>query len=112
MLKTSKNQTMQNKDLKKYRLEYLERDLENMEIKLPSEEWTNSLMTRINHTKLSGVKSNLISKRAVILVAIAVLNFGAYISYTFSSIKSENNREDQLKMVSKELLINPISLTD
>ena len=83
--------------------------LENIE---SSTEWNNSLIQKLSHKKPNSRFVIASPNYLLIVMLIAALNIG----FIFKTINTNSNqtssRKEELKLVSKELLINPISLNN
>jgi hypothetical protein len=78
----------------------------------PSSEWQRSLSGRLESAKYKNAESNLPVRLAIALIIIFLVNI-AVILNSFNNNKSRvNNRSSDLEKISKEILINPVSLSN
>ena len=77
-----------------------------------SVEWNNSLIQKISLAKPNSRFVMVSHKYLLIVMLIAVLNIGLIFKAINISSNQIPSRKEELKLVSKELLINPISLNN
>jgi hypothetical protein len=94
------------------RIESIEKDLDNLEILSASEEWTSTLMERIQTERISPRRTVNIPKGIVAIGLITIANLTMIISFTVKAQNSTDERKDKLKLISKEILINPTSIKE
>lgn len=101
-----KEQDLQNK------MDNLGHKLDSIKHISPSSDWTDTLLDKLRSPEILSRSSKLDKKKVALIGLIAILNIGYFMSSSMDAKKTSNNREEKLSMVSKEILINPTSLTD
>ncbi len=86
------------------------KDFEEMEAIHPSSIWNQSLMDRVSITKKASASSMVSTKFALGVLFFFIINIGLFIHTLSNNSKQALQRNDELKLISKELLINPISI--
>jgi hypothetical protein len=87
-------------------------DFDTMEDIQPSANWNQSLMNRLSSLKPHS-NSNFLPTRFVVVVLLFVLvNLGFILSSVIGDSNQALQRNSELLAISKELLINPISLNN
>lgn len=87
-------------------------EFESMEEILPSSGWDQSLMARIAATKTPAGSNIPPVKPALVLLFIILINVGAILTMISSTSRQSFSRSNELKMISKEFLINPTSISE
>ena len=87
-------------------------EFDRMESISPSEEWNQSMLSRLNSVKpISG--SGIIPTRYKVLVLIAILtNVGILWSSIIIESKTDKQLTIELQIISNEFLVNPISINN
>ncbi|MCX6156995.1 MAG: hypothetical protein NTY74_03335 [Ignavibacteriae bacterium] len=81
-------------------------EYESIESIQPSAEWNNSLMNRLNSAKPNKNKRYSPLGIAVIITFIVVINLGFLIKSLMDNAEDSQQRNMDLQVISKELLIN------
>jgi len=77
-----------------------------------SEEWNNSLLKKIDYSQKHSLLRLNATKFTFILVLIMLINIGFFINTMLSHKQKISHRSNDLQVISKELLINPVSLNN
>jgi hypothetical protein len=85
---------------------------DNIAVLHPSEEWNQSLMTRLVSVKPYATPVSMTTKISVLVVFIVLLNVGFILNAFISNSHRRVQRNNDLKVISKELLINPVSINN
>ncbi|MBI3233351.1 MAG: hypothetical protein HYZ42_04815 [Bacteroidetes bacterium] len=98
------------------------KDFDELELIVPSSEWNQLLLNKLAGVKQHSHSAFLTTKMIVAVTLIIIVNIGFIVKITNSrdqqiqtkqSISYQsNNRDTDLQMLSKELLINSISTND
>jgi hypothetical protein len=85
------------------------RDFESLEDIQPSPEWTRSMLDRLGNSVRQPKKSYPVAGIALVMIFFILANIGFVLSVISDGTKSFN-RENDLRAISKEFLINPTSI--
>ena len=85
-------------------------DFETMETILPSAEWNDSLMEKLNKLKPGSSVSSSFKKFNAVLILIGFINLCFVLNVLLTKSPEKQLREKELMEISKELLINPSSI--
>lgn len=85
---------------------------EAMDDIIPSDEWKEKLMDRVKSVK--PYKSSVFSqiKFTIAIFLITILNIGIILTAIFNDSRQTLSRDNTLKIISKEMLVNPNSLNN
>ena len=83
--------------------------IENFEL---SADWNNSLLKKIDHSQKHSLLRLNATKFTFILVLITLLNIGLFLNSMLINKQTISHRCNDLQVISKELLINPVSLNN
>ena len=87
-------------------------EFESMENIQPSAEWNNSLMQKLSVAKPNSIAGFSSSKFAVLMLFVVMANIGFVFKTVMNDSQQTPNRDKELQVISKELLINPISINN
>ena len=87
------------------------KEFETIESIEPSADWNQSLLDKIEHVNpsSSGFSS---AKYTIVILFIILINIGFFLSTMFNNSQKVICRNNDLQVISKELLINPTSLNN
>jgi hypothetical protein len=85
---------------------------DNIGVLHPSEEWNHSLMVRLATAKQNAAPVSQTTKISVLVLFIVLLNVGFILNAFMSNSHRRVHRNNDLKVISKELLINPVSINN
>ena len=83
--------------------------LENIEL---SSNWNDSLLKKINQSQKHSLLRLNTTKFTFILVLIMLVNIGLFLNLMLGHKQNISQRCNDLQIISKELLINPVSLNN
>lgn len=83
--------------------------LENLVI---SSTWNDSLMKKIDHSQKHSFLRLNATKFTLILILIMLINIGLFLNSMLDHKQDISHRCNDLQLISKELLINPVSLNN
>ena len=86
------------------------KELDTIEDIQPSENWNQALVDKLYASKYSSKPIFTSTKLAIIVLFIILINVGYIIGTVINSSKQDIHRNKVLQVISKEFLINPISI--
>jgi hypothetical protein len=102
---------MKESDLK-YKVQQKLVDFDNVRSIQPSEEWSQSLLTRLEQSRYSS-NARFTSTRFIFAVLLLILiNLGFILNSVIRNSDKTLYHNNDLQIISEQLLINPTSLND
>jgi hypothetical protein len=102
---------MKESDLK-YKVQQKLVDFDNVRSIQPSEEWSQSLLTRLEKSRHSS-NARFTSTRFILAVLLLILiNLGFMLNSVIRNSEKTYYHNNDLQIISEQLLINPTSLND
>ena len=89
------------------KVDQLLQEVTNMSPIEPSDDWEAVFNQKLQRSKMAHPRK--LSGVRLVLILVVLVNVGLCTTLLFKDINPLGNRHDQLKTISKELLINPIS---
>jgi hypothetical protein len=77
----------------------------------PSAGWDQDLMNKLDSSRPSPGSVSVFPRYAVLVAFILMINLGLFLKFVIHDIRQPSLRSEQLKSISTEFLINPISET-
>ncbi len=77
-----------------------------------SSDWNNSFTLRLNKTKRHSRAGLPNTKFTILILFFVILNFGFILNVLNTGNHNSFDRKSELKIISNELLVNPISINN
>ena len=87
-------------------------EFESMESIQPTSEWNDSLMQKLSVAKQNSIAGFSLSKYAVVMLFVVIANIGFVFKTVINDSQQTPNRDKELQVIVKELLINPGSINN
>jgi hypothetical protein len=85
-------------------------DFEQVGNILPSKEWNDALVSRIAMIKSKTSSKHLVTKYTFIIILIILINIGFILNSFIRITNHSSGRNNELNVISKELMVNPVSI--
>jgi hypothetical protein len=87
-------------------------DFDNVSPIQPSEEWNRSLMMKLEHSKRSSNAGFTTARFLMAVLLLVLINLGFILNSIMRNSDKINYRSNDLQIISKQLLINPVSINN
>ena len=87
-------------------------EFETLENIQPSEDWNQSLMKKIGSARSKPMTGISAAKFAVAALFILLVNIGFILNSVIRNSKLPGRHDSELQIISKEFLINPVSINN
>jgi hypothetical protein len=87
-------------------------EFETLEYLNPSANWNQSLMNKLTSAKLKATSKISTNKPFIMVLFIVLINIGFILNEVIGDSRQAKYRDKELQVISKELLINPVSINN
>jgi hypothetical protein len=85
-------------------------EFENIVNIQPSAEWNNTLMNRFDSAKRGSNSSQIFTGLMIPIIFVVLINIGFIMNTVIKNSHQPSTKDQEFRLISEELLINPVSI--